>query len=320
MTAAAAATVAGRASPPLIHLLGPAWTRSFRCVWMLEELQPLPYTMVKNTMPTSRHVRQFVSTGKVPVLLEYDNTVANNGEDSVLPDAVPSFVLSESSAINTYLADQYGGAALGLIPPLIASSTSSGYTEISEPQQHQHQQRLLKRNRAKYDALVSCITTELDAQGLWIHRKHEAMGEHFGKVPAAVRHARDYFARINDYLCTTFLFPTDPSNVSSSSSTTTTAMPSYLPLYLMGDTFTAADILYVHCLDWSKAIGWDETWPKRTLTTAPDFEAAMDQRTTILQDYIHRCHSRPAYQRAVALRDANRNRSSGSTAGGCSKL
>jgi hypothetical protein len=43
----------------------------------------------------------------------------------------------------------------------------------------------------------------------------------------------------------------------------------------------------VHCLDWSKSIGWDVNWPQQ------------------LHAYRALCHARPAYQRAKALRDAN---------------
>jgi glutathione S-transferase len=218
-------------STKTLRLLGPAWTRAFRCVWMLEELG-LPYEIVLDSLPVSRKVRKYVSTGKVPVLLEYDHPT----------DEYPSFVLSESAAINTYLADHYGGVDKGLIPP--------AYTQ----------------QRARYDEAVSCIVTELDSQGLWIHRKHEAMAQHFGAIPAAVQHAEQHFNRINAHVC----------------------QPLVSSPYLLGDEFTAADILYVHCLDWSKGIGWHTHWP------------------AIVHEYRDRCHSRPAYQRAVKARDGDK--------------
>lgn len=225
---------ASATSGTFLRLLGPAWTRAFRCVWMMEELG-LSYEIVKDSMPVSKPVLKYVSTGKVPVLLEY-----NDNPSSV--DHHPSLVLSESSAINTYLADNYGGLEKGLIP--------AAYT----------------KKRALYDETVSCIISELDAQGLWIHRKHAAMACHFGDIPEAVTHALQQFDRINAHLSQQL----DP--------------------YLLGEQFTAADILYVHCLDWSKGIGWHTHWPSS------------------IQAYRSLCHSRPAYQRAAQLRDADKKK------------
>ena len=253
-------------------LLGPAWTRAFRCVWMLEELD-LTYHIDSRAMPVSKLVRQHVSTGKVPVLLEFDDMDTSDSASTVIANsaatadhqhqppplyptsAPPSFVLSESSAINTYLGDQYGGVARHLIPP---PGT---------------------RERATYDATVSCITAELDSQGLWLHRKHEAMAEQLGGPPnpAAVATAKQQFERINLHLA------------------------AQLHPYLLGPHFTAADILYVHCLDWSKGIGWHDQWPPH------------------LEEYRHRCQQRPAYQRAKLQRDAGK-RAGKKTQHGDSKL
>jgi len=51
--------------------------------------------------------------------------------------------------------------------------------------------------------------------------------------------------------------------------------------YLMGDTFTVADIIAAHCGTWARNAGFD--CPEQAVT-----------------DYIERCISRPAYKRAVA--------------------
>lgn len=185
---------------------------------MLEELG-IPYEILDDK-PLGRRVRSFVKSGKVPVLLEYDNS--NKGEE-------PSFVLYESSSINTYLGDKYG-ADKKLVP-------TAG-----------------TRERALYDQTVSCITTELDAQGLWIHRKHEPMGKFFGFIPEAVEAGKQNFTRMNEQLA------------------------EQLNPYLLGENFTAADILYVHCLDWSKSIGWHADWPAN------------------IQSYRELCHQRQAYQ------------------------
>jgi glutathione S-transferase len=169
----------------------------------------------------------------VPVLYEYDNEDLDEGK--------PSFVLYESVAINSYLADRYAdGSTAKLVP---AAGT---------------------RERALYDQTVCCILSELDSQGLWIHRKHEALSQYFGKIPEAVEHAHTQFNRMNAQLA------------------------AQLNPYLLGEDFTAADILYVHCLDWSKSIGWHKGWPENVVA------------------YRETCHQRPAFQRAKALRDAEK--------------
>jgi len=243
------APAAAAASRRLV-LLGPAWTRAFRCIWMLEELG-LAYQVDDKAMPVSRAVRKHVSTGKVPVLLEFDHDSSSSSSSS--SSSEPSFVLSESAAINTYLCDEYGGIEGQLIPPVTDN-----------------------RARAKYNETVSCIVSELDSQGLWLHRKHEAMAQHFGKIPDAVAAARQQFERINAHL------------------------GAQLNPYLVGEHFTAADILYVHCLDWSKGIGWHEHWPSH------------------LEAYRQLCHQRPAYQRAKRQRDAEKTgqKKNGSDDGG----
>ena len=51
--------------------------------------------------------------------------------------------------------------------------------------------------------------------------------------------------------------------------------------FLMGEHFTIADILAVHCLNWS-------------------YTAKFPDATPVLKDYAKRCRARPAYQRALA--------------------
>lgn len=215
---------------PKFILLGPAWTRAFRCVWMLEELEA-PYA-IEEVVPLSKRVRGLATSGKVPILIHFDDDDDDDKNSNSNNAKKEPFILYESTAINTYL-----GEGTSLVP------------EAGSLQ------------RALYNQTISCIATELDAQGLWLHRKHSAMSLFFGDIPEAVVAAKSQFTRMNQQVA------------------------AQLNPYLLGKTFTAADILYVHCLDWSKSIGWHEEWP-----------AGLDA-------YRRICHARPAYQRAKKIRD-----------------
>jgi glutathione S-transferase len=312
----------------VLHLLGPPWTRTFRCIWMLEEIneeyyqqkqntksneengdqayetssllstqQQIPYYLIYNAKPLSTYVKKFHSTGKVPILLEYDINQQRNIEDaeksatlSTILDDQNIFVLSEASAINTYLYDQYGlYSSINSQSPRRGLISSSQY-ELDYPLVPPVGSPL----RGQYDAVISCICTELDAQGLWMHRKHDAMAQQLtGTSPnqPAVQHAKEHFKRINSYLA----YLCNP--------------------YLLGAHFTAADILYIHCLQWSQSIGWStDTWPTVdalspvdvNVRTVEDPSASNHQTLpppSILQPYLDLCLSRPAYQRAVQIRD-----------------
>mmetsp|Transcript_16149 Transcript_16149/g.45239 ORF Transcript_16149/g.45239 Transcript_16149/m.45239 type:complete len:245 (-) Transcript_16149:154-888(-) len=213
-------TMAATLTAPL-KILGPASFRTFRCLWMLEELgieyEHLPL------LPLSKEVKKYNPLRKVPVLITH-------------PDG---FVLYESAAINTYLCDLVQHPTM--VPPPRTES------------------------RAIYDQTVSVIISELDAQGLWIQRKHEGMGDLFTFVPDAVTHARKYFHKTNRALIGQLKQPGP---------------------YLLGPDFTAADVLYVHCLDWSKTIGWDEKWKD---------DAAVVRYMTL-------CKQRPAFRKVAAMR------------------
>jgi glutathione S-transferase len=343
----------------VLHLLGPPWTRAFRCVWMLEEInqeyyqyhnsnnnknlhdttvpstgrtssslhnhriqqpqQQIPYYLVHNASPLSKYVKRYHSTGKVPILLEYSNYHHNHKDDAnddetdnetiatndVALDDENVFVLSESSAINTYLYDQYGLYTT-------ASSSSSNTRSINDSSSGLVPP-IGSSLRGQYDALVSCICTELDAQGLWMHRKHDVMSfELTSQRPnyRAILHAKDHFKRINTYLA----YQCNP--------------------YLLGSHFTAVDILYMHCLEWSHSIGWStDTWPTVHVEPPITIETIKEQRKHIpnnhdkidnhnkdvaftstnnflselppstLQPYIELCRSRPAYLRSIEIRN-----------------
>lgn len=141
----------------------------------------------------------------------------------------------ESAAINTYLGDEFSS---GQLVPLIP--------------------------RPLYEQTIQMITSELDSQGLWIHRKHESLGEIFGNNPDAVVEAKRNFKNGNRVLI---------SQLGESD-------------FILGNNFTAADILWVHTLDWAESIGWNDTW-------------AGSNDSEKLKSYLERCRSRTAYIKTV---------------------
>uniref|UniRef100_A0A7S0L0G4 GST N-terminal domain-containing protein n=1 Tax=Asterionellopsis glacialis TaxID=33640 RepID=A0A7S0L0G4_9STRA len=209
-----------------LTLIGRTSYRTFRNVWMLEELG-IDYEQVL------AHPRSKLAKGeKIPMLV-----VVKDGGSS-------QFVLRESAAINTYLGDKYGRT--DLCPNLVPSTP-----------------------RPLYEQTVHMICNELDSQGLWIHRKHEALGHFFGTIPEAVSVAKRNFESVNRILVT---------QLGSEN-------------YILGANFTAADILWVHTLDWAESIGWEKAW-------------AEDDDMNRLYQYIHRCRSRPAYIRTFDKKSA----------------
>ncbi|SHJ97340.1 glutathione S-transferase [Shimia gijangensis] len=107
----------------MYELLGSPTSRAFRVMWMLEELGQ-PYTMTK-AAPQSEEVRVLNPSGKVPVF--------KDGED----------VITDSSAIITYLADKHG-----------ALTAPAGTVA-----------------RGQQDAMTQCILDEIDAV-LWTAARH----------------------------------------------------------------------------------------------------------------------------------------------------
>jgi glutathione S-transferase len=156
----------------------------------------------------------------------------------------PSFVLTESTAINTYL-----GQGTQLVP--------------SD-----------KHQRAHYDAMLSYLMSEVDAP-LWLLAKHTGrLSSHFGKTPEIVKPCHKELIRAHASL-----------------------LPGLNP-YVLGSQFTAADILYCHCLEWQKSIG--------------DDALTLDDR---LVDYLKVCRERPAYQRAQAHRQSSSSSASSKPSG-----
>mmetsp|Transcript_6942 Transcript_6942/g.9015 ORF Transcript_6942/g.9015 Transcript_6942/m.9015 type:complete len:232 (+) Transcript_6942:84-779(+) len=219
------------------HLVGPTWSRAFRCIWMMEELG-IQYTL-HESMPSSAAVKKHNPSGKVPVLLEYEDQ-----QSSLLEDSRPSFVLAESAAINTYLGESFGS---NIIPGSA-------------------------REKALYDQTILFILSEIDGQALWTYRKHAELGKYFGHLPEIEEPCKAHFEKMNKLMSDQLEDSGGP--------------------YLLGKDFTAADILYVHCLGWAKSYDWHHSYSERLL------------------DYVTLCLQRPGYQKAKAIRDDTTKRTS----------
>eukprot|EP00537_Pseudo-nitzschia_pungens_P009125 CAMPEP_0172380264 /NCGR_PEP_ID=MMETSP1060-20121228/70350_1 /TAXON_ID=37318 /ORGANISM="Pseudo-nitzschia pungens, Strain cf. cingulata" /LENGTH=290 /DNA_ID=CAMNT_0013108017 /DNA_START=125 /DNA_END=994 /DNA_ORIENTATION=- len=276
-TTTATATTAVSSAKRL--LLGTAQSRAFRCLWMLEELG-LDYQHVP-AKPQSESVKRYNPLGKIPVLVDNDG-----------------LVLFESGAILSHLGDKYRNHHRG-------SGRSNAVHHHSNNNNNMPPLPLVPvpgtPERARYEQTMSVLLTELDAQGLWIHRKHDedAMGKFFGTIPEAVAHARKYFHKTNRFLIRQLETAAANANDSDSDSASRqtksqtqtqnnserSSRPSYCyNYYLLGTHFSAVDIVYVNCLEWSATIGWDDKWR---------------QNETVAR-YLEACRSRPAYQNVRA--------------------
>ena len=162
-----------------------------------------------------------------------------------------TFSMYESAAINTYLSDKFR------CRPGVADLVPEAGTPL----------------RGRYEQLVQTISMELDAQGLWIHRKHEALaGMLAPAAPDAVAHARTHVSKVVGILATELVNGRGE--------------------YLLGDFgFSAVDCLFVHCLNWSESIGWAD-WASAVSSQGEQYEA--------LRAYAARCRARPAYIKAKA--------------------
>lgn len=126
--------------------------------------------------------------------------------------------------------------------------------------------KFLSRERIVYDQLIMSIMTELDATSLWMHRKHVALGKFFGYIPEIEKASAQEFQRMNGTIAKQLQTSGGP--------------------FLLGTQFTAADILYGHCLDWAKLNGWNIT---------PSSSDAVEA-------YMKTYRARPAYKRAKEIR------------------
>ena len=101
--------------------------------------------------------------------------------------------------------------------------------------------------------------SEIDAQSLYMHRKHVGLSDIYGEEPTAVEAARAYFLR----------------QVKVVAEQLKSGGP-----WLLGATFTAADILLTHVLTWAALLHW---LPKER----------------VLIQYVDLAVARPAYIKAL---------------------
>jgi glutathione S-transferase len=168
-------------------LWGVGTSRTLRALWMLQELE-LPY----------EH-RRITSRSGETLTPEYTRL---NPSQKIPALQEGDFVLAESAAIVNYLATAYG-AAKQLCPP-------------SEP-----------RLRARYDQWCFFAMMELDANTLYVIRKHEDLPQFYGEAPHALQAARDGFVR----------------QAHAAEQRLTREGP-----YVLGEVFSGADILLTTCL------------------------------------------------------------------------
>lgn len=138
-----------------MQIWGGATTRTLRAHWMAHELalDYQPKLIGPRSGETQRaEFRALNVKEKVPVLVD------------------DGFVLTESAAIVTYLADTYG-AETGLVP--------SPHTQL----------------RAQYNEWLSYVQMELDAHTLYILRKHIDLAHLYGEAPTAVEAAIEGFKK-----------------------------------------------------------------------------------------------------------------------------
>ena len=167
---------------------GVGTSRTMRVHWMLAELD-LPY----DCQPiTSRSGETFTP--------EYTRV---NPSQKIPTLQEGDFVLSESAAIVNYLAVTHG-AACNLCPP-------------TSP-----------RERARYDQWCFFVMMELDANTLYVIRKHEDLHKIYGEAPNALQAARDGFVR-QARAAALRLEQNGP--------------------YVLGDVFSGADILFATCIN-----------------------------------------------------------------------
>jgi glutathione S-transferase len=177
-----------------LTLWGAGTSRTMRAHWMLLELG-LEY----DSYPIQARSGETLTEEFLRINPRHKIPVLRHG----------SFVLTESAAIIRYLDETFADSA-----------------RVHAPRD--------ARERAALDEWCYFIATELDAAGLYIMRRHDALKSTYGEAPVAVESAKQYFqhnleamaARVNDG-----------------------------GAYLLGERLSTADILLMTCLDWAASSG-----------------------------------------------------------------
>lgn len=252
---------------PKLMLYGDLNMRPFRNIWLLEEIN-LPYNHIV-CKPWSRVAKSIHPLGKVPALLVEDFYCSSSFKSE-------KFVIIESIAINTYLGDVARDLSSNTKHNNNIQSLATLVPIPSTPQ------------RAKYDSLALFIATEIDSQSLWIHRKHEALGNVFGSAPVAVKEAKRQFDNALDVMI---------DEIGDKE-------------YILPSGFSALDIVFAHCCNWAQQISWLEKSSGSSInssisSTSKDQDEKITQPKALdpkLAEYLKRCRSRPAFIRANELR------------------
>jgi len=187
--------------PNPLKIIGGATSRTMRAHWAAHELG-LDYDVeLIGSRTGATQKPEFVALNakqKIPVLLHND------------------LVLTESAAIINHLARvaqaQPNGSSISLLPP---------QTDLTA--------------QAKYDEWMSYLLMEIDAQALYILRKHEDLTHIYGEAPEAVTTARNCFETH---------IPVAERQLTQSE-------------FLLGDQFSGIDIVLTTCLDWAKSCNFE---------------------------------------------------------------
>ncbi|MGC1496204.1 MAG: glutathione S-transferase family protein [Sulfitobacter sp.] len=194
-------------------VVGATKSRGFRVMWMLEEMG-IAYDQ-KAAAPRSDEAKKYNPLGKIPALVDGDE------------------VLTDSTAIMTYLGDKHGQLTAPAGTPA----------------------------RARQDALTFWLIDEFDAI-LWSAAKHTFVLPEEERMPAVKESLKAEFVRSAAVLSERLDGP-----------------------FLMGDQMTIADILAVHCINWSIGAGFPSvdkklgTWAKE-MRDRPAFKAAQTKEAS----------------------------------------
>jgi len=143
------------------------------------------------------------------------------------------FVLTESTAIILYLNETFADSAHLYVPRDV-------------------------QGRAALNEWCYFVATELDASGLYIMRRHDALKSTYGEAPVAVESAKQYFQHNLEAMA---------ARVKEGGE------------YLFGVRLSAADILLMTCLDWttSSGISVSDTFSRyrRRVAARPAYCAAL---------------------------------------------